>query len=70
MAQAIFFEPTAGEASQRTQEDLAVLSAWGRAIRPVNPETLAAPPPEIEADVQLLCCWGIWAPIKRQHKLR
>lgn len=31
-----------------------VISAWGRAVRPESADALAVPPPEIEADIELL----------------
>jgi len=31
-----------------------ILTAWGRAVRPACPDALAFPPPETEADIQLL----------------
>ena len=40
--------------SVELDQDLAVLSAWGDAVRPKSPDTLAAPPPSIEEDVELL----------------
>ena len=45
------------EATRATVEqmrDLEVLAAWGRAVRPPCEDTLPFPPPEAEADVELL----------------
>ena len=44
-------------AAREGQEQLdnhAALAAWGKAVRPEHEDTLPVPPPEIEADVELL----------------
>ncbi len=44
----------AGRVSEELNQDLRTISAWGREILPECKDTLAAPGPEIEDDVQLL----------------